>query len=57
MNKELKRLVVSTTTDSLDYVEGIDNCYGIIRLHMTAIHNGQLEFWENILILTFSIFP
>lgn len=40
MNKELKRLVVSTTTDSLDYVEGIDNCYGITRLHMTAIHNG-----------------
>ena len=40
MNKELKRLVVSTTADSLDYVEGIDNCYGITRLHMTAIHNG-----------------
>ena len=40
MNKELNRLVVSTTADSLDYVEGIDNCYGITRLHMTAIHNG-----------------
>ncbi len=46
MDKKLKRLVVSTTTDSLDYVKGINNCCGIARLHLTAIYNGTTSVLE-----------